>query len=228
MELKQIAHKIQSYYDYRDKPFVARPYNRYKAAETVWWIIPSNEWPAHKLAKFIIYEEDEKIYFGFNVEKGYGENLGIGLAQKHTLSPDWSWHSFNENLKSGKIDEVIKVINKKINKKVKIKLAVGVFNPGSDNSEEKYSNKISFEKNNGKVFNFNNDLQSGYSDNLQNLNFVNSMADLHHKITEESLDFYWLDFIISVGYEKDEIKDDNNFFDQIHKMLSKFDYLLKN
>ncbi len=226
MELKQIAHKIKSYYDYRERPFVARPYNRYKAADTVWWIIPSNEWPAHKLAKFIILEGDQKIFFGFNVEKGYGENLGIGLAQKHILSPDWSWHSFNEDLKSGKIDEVIKEINQKFNKSVKISIAVGVFNPGIDNSEEKYSNKISFEIENGEVFNFNNDLQSGYGTNLQNLNSVNSMADLYNKIFEQSVDFYWLDFILSVGYEKDEIKDDNKFFDQIHRMLSKFDYLL--
>lgn len=119
MKLKQIAHKIQSYYDYENTDFVARPYNRFDSEKTTLWIIPSKEWAAYKFAKFIISEEDKKIYFGLNVEKGYDENLGIGIAKKYNLKSD---------IVSGKIDSIVSDINQEFDKKVKFRLLVGTLN----------------------------------------------------------------------------------------------------
>ena len=144
MKLKQIAHKIQSYYDYENTDFVARPYNRFDLEKTTWWIVPSKEWPAYKYAKFVIFEEDERINFGVNVEKGYDKDLGMGIAQKYNLKSDWSWHDFKADIVSGKIDNIVSDINKEFDKKVKFKLLIGILNSQSNDPElEKHSNEIS-------------------------------------------------------------------------------------
>lgn len=227
MKLKQIAHKIQSYYDYENTDFVVRPYNRFDSEKTTWWIVPSKEWPAYKFAKFIISEEDKKIYFGLNVEKGYDENLGIGIAQKYNLKSDWSWHDFKGDIVSGKIDSIVSDINQEFDKKVKFRLLVGTLNSQSNDPEvEKHSNEISFEIKNNTVINFDQDLDLG--NELSDINQVNNIKELYQLLESKiNLDFLWLDFYIAVSYDKKKIFENKINFDEIHHIIKNFDYLFK-
>lgn len=90
-----------------------RPWNLYSPADTFWWLVPSNEWPAYRYGKlaFSLAKdvprrdlvglndpaiEPNKIFAGFNVEKGYGAVATVvnpALRRKPTqiTDPLWLW-----------------------------------------------------------------------------------------------------------------------------------------
>ena len=66
-----------------------RPWNLHNPTDTLWWLVPSTEWPAYSHGKlaFSLAKDDgrkhllgwndpllelEKMFVGLNVEKGYG------------------------------------------------------------------------------------------------------------------------------------------------------------
>lgn len=90
-----------------------RPWNLYSPADTFWWLVPSTEWPAYRFGKmgFSLAKdvprrdlvglndpaiEPDKIFAGFNVEKGYGAVAAVAspsLKRKPTqiADPTWLW-----------------------------------------------------------------------------------------------------------------------------------------
>ena len=90
-----------------------RPWNMYAAVDTLWWLVPSPDWPAYQHGKFAFsfskddarkallgpndaVLETETIFAGYNVEKGYGqEALVVNPALRHKpgqiLNRTWVW-----------------------------------------------------------------------------------------------------------------------------------------
>ncbi len=89
----------------------ARPWNMYAAGQTMWWLVPSGDWPAYQHGKFVFSLADDdarkpllgsnsavletdKIFAGYAVEKGYGEVATVvnpALRHKATQIMDRSW-----------------------------------------------------------------------------------------------------------------------------------------
>lgn len=92
----------------------ARPWNLYSPSDTFWWLVPSTEWPAYRYGKLAFSQakdvprrdllgtahptlETDKLFAGFNVEKGYGAAAAFVnpmLKRKSTqiMDPGWLWH----------------------------------------------------------------------------------------------------------------------------------------
>lgn len=90
-----------------------RPWNLYAPADTFWWLVPSTDWPAYRhgklafsLAKDVPRKdllglndsvvEVEKIFAGFNAEKGYGDvatvvNPALKRKPAQIIDPHWLW-----------------------------------------------------------------------------------------------------------------------------------------
>lgn len=85
----------------------ARPFNRHEPAQTIWWLVPTTEWPAFKFGKYFFDNRPSKLpagekgfYCGYYVEKGV-----IGLAAElsrsyYRMDNDWKWNSFYNNMAS--------------------------------------------------------------------------------------------------------------------------------
>jgi hypothetical protein len=91
----------------------ARPWNLHAAADTLWWLVPSTEWPAYRYGKFafslakdaprkeLLGIDDsllavDTVFAGFNFEKGYGTvatNVNLALRRKpaQILDSKWLW-----------------------------------------------------------------------------------------------------------------------------------------
>jgi hypothetical protein len=91
----------------------ARPYNRYQADEgKTWWSIPSAQWPAFSLGKFIASTEDYlsqpgQIFIGLYLEHGLGYKAGGNYPDDWFMDSDWTWHRFVSDLKAGSLREPI-------------------------------------------------------------------------------------------------------------------------
>jgi hypothetical protein len=91
----------------------ARPWNMHNPADTLWWLVPSTEWPAYSHGKlaFSLAKDDTRkyllglndrlleldtIFAGFNVEKGYGNvasfvNPALKRKPQQIIDPNWTW-----------------------------------------------------------------------------------------------------------------------------------------
>jgi len=89
-----------------------RPWNYHNPADSFWWLVPSAEFPAYRygklafsLAKDVPRKdlldlndalEPNKIFAGFNAEKGYGEvavaaNPALRKKRAQINDPQWLW-----------------------------------------------------------------------------------------------------------------------------------------
>ncbi len=105
------ARTLTKYLTDRHVKFSARPFNPHRPEETVWWVVPSSEWPAYRFGKYTFWKESSLLWCGFNVEKGLGscaaKNYGTRVINKMTLSADWQWNSFLTDLREGKVAEAL-------------------------------------------------------------------------------------------------------------------------
>jgi hypothetical protein len=91
----------------------ARPWNLYSPAESLWWLVPSTDWPAYRygklafsLAKDVPRKDllslndpvlaSDQMFVGFNLEKGYGPEAAVvnpALRRKPAqfVDPSWLW-----------------------------------------------------------------------------------------------------------------------------------------
>ncbi len=93
-----LAHAIK---DIAGLELTPRPYNRFEPDDTIWWLVPSVEWPAYKYGKLFFDsrigkapKDENGIYSGFYVEKGLGLAVGDLYHQSLIMRDDWLWREF--------------------------------------------------------------------------------------------------------------------------------------
>ena len=96
-----------------------RPWNRYKATHSSWWLVPSPKQPHHQFGKYFFDWGDDKletIVGGFYVEKGLDEALRVVYPSKKgaklMMKSNWAWMKFFDALQSGRFVELISSIAK--------------------------------------------------------------------------------------------------------------------
>jgi hypothetical protein len=104
----------------KSKKYTARPYNRYAPENSLWWLIPSTEWPAYKHGKVAISEEQKgEMFFGINIEKAIGREAAACYqskkAQKLIMDSEWCWYDFLKSLEEGEIAHAMNTIQESTN-----------------------------------------------------------------------------------------------------------------
>jgi hypothetical protein len=104
----------------KSKKYTARPYNRYAPENSLWWLIPSTEWPAYKHGKVAISEEQKgEMFFGINIEKAIGREAAACYqskkAQKIIMDSEWCWYDFLKSLEEGEIAHAMNTIQENTN-----------------------------------------------------------------------------------------------------------------
>jgi hypothetical protein len=230
----KVAHEIKEHYNSERRPYVSRPFNRHKPEETVWWVIPSKEWPAHRFAKFIIWRENNQMYVGVNIEKGFGNELfELNLAPKKLVIDDkWVWNNFIDDLKNNKLNEILLDASKYVDEDIELHLAIGYVDRNKNKDEdykENFNNTIIYKYNDEKVMPINKNIYLE-DEGFDELREVNDLKGVYNIIEEQNLAFYWLDFniVIPIDIEID-FNGDNNFdyYDLENNFLSKFHYLIE-
>src|SRR5262245_20904293 len=95
-----------------------RPWQQQAPDDTLWWLVPSGDWPAYRHGKFVFSLskdgprkaligindgaiETSKLFAGVNVEKGFGRvavEVDPSLRRKtdQILDSGWLWHRLTE------------------------------------------------------------------------------------------------------------------------------------
>ena len=88
------------------REMVARPWNRFDPVNSLWYLVPSPEWPAFRFGKAFLRTDDggHTLRCGWNVEKGLE---GVGAAQlypaRSCLADHWHWHRLARAMQSGQV-----------------------------------------------------------------------------------------------------------------------------
>lgn len=131
MELKE--EMINRYKDV----LVARPYNRFKPEETIWWLVPTTDWPAYHLPKIIISKEKDEYCLGLYVEKGHGYVVATVDESKKIKSSimdkSWFWDKFCEEIKK-EDSKLNKMLEKMIDYKIYVNIELSYVNYNREES----------------------------------------------------------------------------------------------
>lgn len=83
---------------------VARPYNRFEPADTIWWLVPSTDWPAFKHGKYFVnpIKGSNKFEIGLYIEKGHGSEIlkvsgDTAGNRAQVLDDSWLWSQLSED-----------------------------------------------------------------------------------------------------------------------------------
>jgi len=111
-DIRELAYVIK---DIADIEFTARPYNRFEPEKSIWWLIPSTEWPAFKYGKIFFDEfkevsEKSGIVCGFYIEKGISQELNGLYKGSFIMEKDWLWNEFIDSIKN-KNEEIYSIIS---------------------------------------------------------------------------------------------------------------------
>jgi len=180
--------------------FTLRPWNYYKPENTLWWLVPSKEWPSYKYGKIAIYKPNNSEAFrvGFHLEKGISAKAGQMLpprtAEQLCIKPDWVWNEFVDDIKNGKFEKRLIKISKFVNAPIKLIIQASVI-------KDKESSVESFEElelNNIIEFNYEGLSLKCIKDNVKGE--LRSYANIDNiegiiKIFEaKDMEWFWIDF----------------------------------
>ena len=185
------------------KRFTMRPWNQYRPENTLWWLVPSTQWPACAFGKAVIFREpDNRFFYGLVVEKGldprirelYGSKKGQGLI----MDGSWCWYRFLEGLEDDRIFKAVQTIHAATALPVKLEIQSGIVDDPSlfdPYSERDPGDKIIWEYEAEK-----------FSLVAQPSRYLSPLADIHDiqgmkRVLSgiEELDWLWVDFYLGVS-----------------------------
>lgn len=121
---KDLALEIHEFLKTRNKTYYPRPFNRFNIEKSMCWLIPSNQFPAYKFGKFVVFQENGFFNVGIHVEKG----LGTMTNNKPELTMDetWVWNDFIQALASGDVGSRLEAIQQDVGESAEVSIHVDV------------------------------------------------------------------------------------------------------
>lgn len=181
--------------------FTARPWNFYAPNTTLWWLVPSTEWPALKCAKLVLFRSETGYRVGIHIEKGISEVAGQMLsatkAKSLCIRPDWAWNVLLRDLSVGKFEEKLMELSDEADRPIRISLQASSITSEYDPYAEEIEG---LETDNIMVLEFKHGTISMQDDELkgemQNFGGVCNFADLIRVLSEKELDWFWIDMFV--------------------------------
>jgi hypothetical protein len=122
---KQLAQVIYDTLKMARKEYSLRPFNRFDMEKSMWWIIPSKEFPAYQYGKYMVDENSDGTYsVGLHIEKGFEK--AIEYKEKLMLDMNWVWHEFIGAVVDGEISRLLQGIKEKVNPSIEINIVIDI------------------------------------------------------------------------------------------------------
>lgn len=196
-----VAHKVLEELKNRGfDHFTLRPWNLYKPENTLWWLVPSKDWPSYKYGKIAIYKpkNSDSLRVGFHLEKGISSKAAQILtprtAEKLCIKSDWVWHTFVDDIKNGKFEEVLTEISKTVNAPIKLFIQASAI-------KDKESSVESFEglelRN---IIEFNYDgvslkcIKENVKGELRAYTNIEKVGEFTNIFEAKDMEWFWIDF----------------------------------
>jgi len=229
--MKILAHSFESILTSEDIKYTPRPWNRFEPEESLWWLLPTNEWPAYKYGKYQLWKDDKYLNIGVTIEKGFGELAAIAfpkLKKKDTIIEDkWMWNKLYIDMDNGKLEETLNKFEKNINQDVFINMNIGLaFDPSDYDPMKPKSDNITYKYNQGKLSLLNHRNSRGVLEELKNAKSINNIKETISNYKD--INWTWIDYIIYTRFLRADMKDlDNNDLISTTEICDKFKPLKK-
>lgn len=100
---RELAVKIHESLKTKELRYTLRPFNRFNSERSLWWVVPSSDYPAYRFGKFFVDEVDGEFEVGLHIEKGLSQS--IENKRELVLNDTWAWYAFIDSLADGEIGE---------------------------------------------------------------------------------------------------------------------------
>ena len=227
----KLAKEVKKHYDYEGDKFSARPFNRFRPVDSIWWCIPSKDWPAYKYGKFVIFKENDLMYLGFNVEKGLGQVYKFDHPNKHITDKSWLWEEFLSDIEASILDERLNEINQNLDN-LFLEISFVPENSIKKSGDfDRLPNKIVYRYKSGDLIPKEKTTEMEYHklNVLRNIDNLLDLVDYLKDNLKKDLNYFWIDFNIKVPFkiiseiEKEETLDiyqlDNLFLSYFDRWL---------
>lgn len=191
------ARSIVDFLQEGKKKYSLRPWNRHKPDETLWWIVPSSEWPAYHLGKFFCSPEGDNIMFGLYVEKGMGVSTQGFYDAKLQMNASWQWNSFIQDIQSGKLDRALSSVSMPLYLFLGGSIITGGFDPSAPKPDT-----LLFTIDGGHLTLEQEKLTVGELAPLTTMKQLTSLPKVLKEI--KSLDWLWLDVMVGTRLRRPE------------------------
>lgn len=204
---KQLAQEIYDSLKTKHKKYTLRPFNRFDIEKSMWWIIPSKEFPAYRYGKYMVEENPGGTYsVGTHIEKGL-ENA-FDYKPKLMLDKEWIWYDFIQAVANGEISRLLKAIHDKIEDSAEIIIKIDI--PDIKRSRKLILNNQHFI-----------DSETGMTIELE------SIPQWIKEI--EGIEWYWVDFYIYFIIPKinQQVEKKWSGYDIVENLLAPFEQWIK-
>jgi hypothetical protein len=201
----EAAKEVSSMLASGKKKLTLRPWNQFNPIDTVWWLVPSTDWPAYQHGKYIFYPNGEFINIGFNVEKGFGLSACKGYPKlannKLAINQDWSWNYFMEGLRNGEVEERLQEISSIYEAPLQLMVGAGLASDPTDYDPYKTkSDFIHLVYNQGHIQT--EDYRCG-DGTLENFKKISNISEIPSVLNDlKVLDWVWIDLSISIQFKR--------------------------
>jgi hypothetical protein len=184
--------------------FTLRPWNYHKPENTLWWLVPSKEWPSYKYGKIAIYKpkNSEEFRVGFHLEKGIsskaGQMLSQRTAEKLCIKSDWVWHKLVEDIKSGKFEEILQEISNSVNSPIKLYIQASAIK----DKESSVENFEGLELNNIIEFIYDGSVvkcvKANVKGEFRKYDYIDTIEGFIEIFEAKDMEWFWIDFFAVV------------------------------
>lgn len=200
----------QAAHDLRDATIelVARPYSYYDPEDTIWWMVPSSEWPAYRFAKLFFVAEGEApvLYSGLYVEKGLSPMVAETYHKRSAfaMGDGWAWPGFCDDLRNGAVSRAISRVAElsgtplrvQIHASVSIAKASSSYDPHDHTTFENPADVVEFETHDGVLTAVRKETPGRVALPLLGISNLTDLPDAVNAI--ENLEWTWIDLLIGI------------------------------
>jgi len=185
--------------------FSTRPFNRFDAAFTEWWMIPGSDCPAYKYGKLCFWRypstSEGLMHVGYHVEKGLHTDA-TGLPEVNSsliMQQDWRWLAFQDEVKSDEFLETIRILGDVANIRPRLLVHAHDFNKVPKEGQPRSAPSDAFVLMLGSNHSGTNVLQTAVS-TLAQLNSSKSILSVIESLSQIDLRFHWIDLIVGLPF----------------------------
>jgi|GEM_PF-1356548 len=235
-----IAHGVLKELNLTKKLFTSRPWNYRKPDTTLWWLVPSTDWPAYPFGKYRISKDPQHAFIGFYVEKGIKGPVLSMLKPKNAdqlkIDDHWRWHHVMDELENGEFEK--RIMEMKVQTELPVYILISAHHVTGD--FEPYAKRMGNEEGHKVKYLFRNEKEiqaeeiSGSI--FKGFDRITTLKELGDQIAKlKDLDWYWIDFevyaeiplVYSEAVDQAERKDFMDFGEIVGKILDPFGGLVK-
>jgi len=192
------------------KKLAHRPFNRFKAIETPWWLVPSADLPFFHHGKLYFDwgdKEQQSILCGYYLEKGLDPELSVIYPSKKgkswIMNGKWQWPAFVNSCDDASFFKMMRIVKERTGLDFELHISggyvddPGLFDPWNDRLK---TDHFIFDVNPAKEsVKYRSARRDGMV--LKMLNKVKSFADLQQAIREINQDqFLWLNLFAGIKF----------------------------